>query len=235
MIPKIIHYCWFGGAPLPDDVKAYIATWREHFPDFEIKQWDESNFDVNALTYTRQAYFAKKYAFVSDVARLHALVTEGGLYFDTDILVKKPFPEEWFALDGFGSFEHDSYVQTGIIASSKGNPLMCEFHKLYDERRFFKGLNYDITTNVTLFSSIMARHGFIMNNREQSIEKFTLFPQLYLCANDWRTGRYDSDDTYAIHDFKGAWGRDALQKAMKYRLNALITILHWHMRGRNKY
>ena len=96
MIPKIIHYCWFGGNPLPDDVKAYMETWRQHFPDFKIKQWDESNFDVNALKYTRQAYFAKKFAFVSDVARLHALVSEGGLYLDTDILIKKPFPSEWF-------------------------------------------------------------------------------------------------------------------------------------------
>lgn len=78
MIPKIIHYCWFGGNPLPEEVKGYMDTWRRHFPDFEIKQWDESNFDVNTLEYTRQAYYAGKYAFVSDVARLHALVSKEG-------------------------------------------------------------------------------------------------------------------------------------------------------------
>lgn len=231
MIPKTIHYCWFGGKPLPDDVKAYMETWRQHFPDFKIKQWDESNFDVNALKYTRQAYYAKRFAFVSDVARLHALVSEGGLYLDTDILIKRPFPSEWFDLDGFGSFEHDIYVQTGVMAASKGNPIMHEFLEQYNDRSFFKGLNYDITTNVKLFTDIMSGHGFIMNNYAQTVNGFSLFPQEYLCANDWKTGRYDSDETYAIHDFGGAWGRDALKSILKYRINTAYTIFKWHITG----
>lgn len=234
MIPKTIHYCWFGGKPLPEDVKAYMETWCRHFPDFEIKQWDESNFDVNALEYTRQAYYAKKFAFVSDVARLYALVSEGGLYLDTDILVKRPFPAEWFELDGFGSFEHDIYVQTGVIASSKSNPIMKEFLNKYSKRSFFKGLNYDITTNVKLYTDIMGCRGFVMNNRTQTVDGFTLFPQEYLCANDWKTGRYDSKETYAIHDFGGAWGRDALKSVLKYRINAACTILKWYIADRNK-
>ena len=232
MIPKIIHYCWFGGAPLPDDVKAYMATWREHFPDFEIKQWDESNFDVNALTYTRQAYFAKKFAFVSDVARLHALVTEGGLYFDTDILVKKPFPEEWFSLDGVGSFEHDSYVETGLLASKAGQKFMTEFLNVYKAIPFFNGLSYDMTTNVIRLTQFMQSNGFVMNNVEQTIDGFTLFPQQLLCGKDWVRGRYDDENTYAVHDYAGTWGRDVLSHVLKHMCTAAATIIKWHLRKR---
>lgn len=229
MIPKKIHYCWFGGKPLPEDVKSYIASWQKYMPDFTIKQWDESNFDVNALLYTRQAYFAKKYAFVSDVARLKALVDEGGLYLDTDILIKRPFPTEWFDLDGFGSFEHNVYAQTGVMACSANYPLFERFLESYKDDCFFKGIKYDITTNVARFTEILCDAGFKMNNIKQTINGFTLFPQEYLCANDWKSGRYDSDITYAIHEFKGGWGREALNAKVKYYASMIRTILRWRL------
>ena len=90
MIPKIIHYCWFGGKPLPKSAIKCIKSWRKFFPDYEIKEWNESNFDVNMMTYTREAYAAQKYAFVSDVARFWILYREGGVYFDTDVEVIAP-------------------------------------------------------------------------------------------------------------------------------------------------
>lgn len=86
-IPKVIHYCWFGGNPLPSLAEKCIASWRKYLPDYEIKRWDESNFDVNIIPYTKQAYEAKKYAFVSDYARFWILYNYGGLYFDTDVEV----------------------------------------------------------------------------------------------------------------------------------------------------
>lgn len=89
MIPKVIHYCWFGGNPLPEDAKKCIASWKKYLPDYEIKEWNESNFDVNCCPYVKEAYEAKKYAFVSDYARFHVLYQEGGLYFDTDVEVIK--------------------------------------------------------------------------------------------------------------------------------------------------
>lgn len=230
MIPKIIHYCWFGGKPLPENVKKYISTWTKYLPGFKIKQWDESNFDVNALQYTRQAYFAGKYAFVSDVARLYALMNEGGLYLDTDILIKKPFPEEWFALDAFGSFEHDVYVQTGIIACVAHHPLISAFYDTYQKRAFFHGLKFDITTNVSVFTKLMAEYGFEMNDTEQTINGFTVFPQKYLCANDWLNGRYDDDDTFAVHDFRGSWGKDVLKSVISYRFKSAMTVAKWKIR-----
>lgn len=230
MIPKIIHYCWFGKKPLTDEVKAYIETWKRHFPDFEIKRWDESNFDVNAMPYTRQAYFAKRFAFVSDVARLAALYSDGGIYLDTDILIKKRFPDEWFRLDGFGSFEHDKYVQTGVIASAPGHPIIKEFLDSYVSRKFFKGFHYDIVTNVAYFTKIMEDRGFVMNNKSQIIDGFRIFPQQLLCANDWVKGRYDDDTTFAVHDFQGSWGKDALKSMLKFKFAAFMTIMRWHLR-----
>lgn len=229
MIPKKIHYCWFGGRPLTEEVKTYIETWKLNLPDYEIKQWDETNFDVDSYLYTRQAYFAKRFAFVSDVARLVALVNEGGIYLDTDIIIKRPFPVEWLNLNGFGSFEHDKYVQTGVMACCQGHPIFQEFLKLYDDLSFFKKTSYDITTNVARFTAILEAAGFKMNNELQTIDEFTVFPQKYLCANDWRTGKYDDDSTFAIHDFKGAWGRDALRSALKFQLEMLKTIVKWNI------
>jgi len=228
MIPRIIHYCWFGGNPLPDDVNAYIKEWRKHFPEFEIKQWNETNFDVDRWLYTRQAYFAKKYAFVSDVARLFALATEGGLYLDTDILIKKPFPDEWFELDGFGSFEHDKYVETGLIASAKENPIITGFLNCYSNKRFFRGLTFDMTTNVIRFTQYMQSKGFEMNNKEQCVDGFTLFPQQLLCGKDWQKGRYDDDTTFAVHDYSGSWGKEALSNVIKFIISSAGCIIRWN-------
>ena len=92
-IPKTIHYCWFGRNPLPSLAIKCIASWKKYLPDYEIKEWNEDNFDVNVIPYTREAYAAKKYAFVSDYARFKILYEEGGLYFDTDVEVIKPFDD----------------------------------------------------------------------------------------------------------------------------------------------
>ena len=94
MIPKIIHYCWFGGNPLPDEVKKYMETWKKYCPDYEIKEWNEDNFDLNAYPYVREAYDHRKFAFVTDVVRLYALYTEGGIYMDTDVgILSKSIPQ----------------------------------------------------------------------------------------------------------------------------------------------
>ncbi len=232
MIPKVIHYCWFGGKPLPEDVQNYIKSWKTYLPDFEIKQWDEHNFDVNSMEYTRQAYFARKYAFVSDVARLYALITEGGLYLDTDILIKKRFPEAWFEKEMFVSFEHDKYVQTGIIASIPHHPILEEFYLQYKNRQFICGSHYDISTNVSHFTHIMENAGFIMNNHFQERDGVAIFPQELLCGKDWKLGRYDTEKTIAVHDFQGTWGRDALQRKLKFFFETKVTILKWYLWGR---
>lgn len=85
MIPKILHYCWFGNTELPEQLQNYITTWQKYCPDYEVKLWNESSFDVNSHPFTKTAYAAKKFAFVADYVRAHALYLEGGIYLDTDV------------------------------------------------------------------------------------------------------------------------------------------------------
>ena len=120
MIPKIIHYCWFGGNPLPPLALKCIESWKKYCPDYEIKIWDESNFDININKYATEAYEAKKWAFVSDVARLWVLYNYGGIYMDTDLEVIKPL-DEFLYHKAFSGFEDEVNIPTGIIASEKNN------------------------------------------------------------------------------------------------------------------
>ena len=116
MIPKIIHYCWFGRNPLPELARKCIASWRKYLPDYEIKEWNEDNFDVNIIPYTAEAYAQKKYAFVSDYARFWILYRYGGIYFDTDVEVIRPL-DDIIARGCFMGFETDpAPKQSGVDA-----------------------------------------------------------------------------------------------------------------------
>ena len=106
MIPKKIHYCWFGGNPLPNLALECIASWKKFLPEYEIKEWNEKNFDVNMIPYTAEAYRQKKYAFVSDYARFWILEKYGGIYFDTDVEVIRPL-DDIIAAGNFMGFEYD--------------------------------------------------------------------------------------------------------------------------------
>ena len=121
MIPKKIHYCWFGGNPLPPLAKKCIASWKKYCPDYEIKEWNETNFDVNALAYTREAFEARKWAFITDVVRLQALVTEGGIYMDTDVEVLKPL-DSLLQYEAVSGFESETQIPTGLMACRDSQP-----------------------------------------------------------------------------------------------------------------
>lgn len=206
MIPKKIHYCWFGRKPKPDSVLKYIQTWIDKMPDYEIIEWNEDNFDVNIYAYTKEAYFAGKYAFVSDVARLYALFNNGGIYFDTDIKVVKAFDNELMMNDAFIGFEHDRYIGTAVIACNKNEPIIEEFLDVYKKIHFFTNFKYDETTNVFRITELFNKKGLILNNYKQKIENFVVYPQNYFSAKHFRTGEYYNDsNTYAIHDFMCSW------------------------------
>ncbi len=125
MIPKKIHYCWFGGAPLPDLVQKCIASWQEHCPEYEIIRWDESNFDLNCCDYVKEAYQAQKWAFVSDVARLYALVTYGGIYMDTDMELLKPL-DDILQYEAISGFESNCRISAGLLSCHAKHPFFQE-------------------------------------------------------------------------------------------------------------
>ena len=206
MIPKKIHYCWFGGNPLPELAQKCIESWRKFCPEYEIIEWNESNFDIVRFTYAKEAYDAKKWAFVSDVARLYALVTCGGIYMDTDVELLKPI-DELLKYEAISGFEPKEQISTGLIGCRKEFPLFTELLADYDNRHFVDAEgNYDLTTNVKTITDICLKNGLILNNQKQTIEGFTLFPADYFCPKDYLTGKLNiTENTYAIHHFDGSW------------------------------
>lgn len=206
MIPKIIHYCWFGGNPLPELAQKCIASWKKYCPDYEIKEWNESNFDIRACPYVEEAYQAKKWAFVSDVARLYALVNFGGVYMDTDVEVLRPI-DDLLQYEAVSGFEAKDRIPTGLMACVAGQPLFAELLQDYDNAHFVKeDGSYDTTTNVTRITNICLRHGLILNNTRQTVHGLTLLPSDYLCPKNYETNIVTiTENTYVIHHFDGSW------------------------------
>ncbi len=206
MIPKIIHYCWFGEAPLSDLAQKCIASWGKYCPDYEIKCWDETNFDLNYNDYVREAYEAKKWAFVTDVVRLYALVNYGGIYMDTDVEVLKPL-DGLLQYEAVSGFESESQIPTGLMSCREGQELFAELLHDYDGRHFkCEDGTYDMTTNVIRITDICLKYGFKPDNTLQTIKGFTLFPKDYFCPKDYSTREiHITDNTMTIHHFDGSW------------------------------
>lgn len=206
MIPKKIHYCWFGRNPLPEDAKKFIETWKKHCPDYEIKEWNEDNFDLNMYPYTREAYDNRKFAFVTDVVRLFAMYNEGGIYMDTDVEVLKNL-DRFLEHDGFSGFESSIHIPTGIMASRKGFPLFEELLDEYNGIHFVKpDGTFDVTTNVIRITNTCLKYGFIPNGKFQVVEGFALYPSEYFCPKNPqdKTLRI-TENSYTIHHFDGSW------------------------------
>lgn len=206
MIPKKIHYCWFGGNSLPPLAQKCITSWKKYCPDYEIIEWNESNFDINCCAYVREAYEAKKWAFVSDVARLYALVYHGGIYMDTDVEVLRSL-DDLLDYDAVSGFEAQDRISTGLMACRKDQPLFVELLHDYDNAHFVKeDGTYDTTTNVTRITNTCLKYGLRLDNTKQTVNGFTLLPYDYLCPKNVETHVLTiTDNTYVIHHFDGSW------------------------------
>lgn len=212
MIPKVVHYCWFGGNPLPDDAKKCIASWKKFFPGYEIKEWNESNFDVNCCDYVKEAYAAKKWAFVSDYARFWILYHEGGLYFDTDVEVIKDM-SDIIAKGAFMGCETDNKCAPGL-------GLYKEILDYYEKIHFFIEGNTTETV-VTHTSKILKSHGWVGNGEIEQIEGVTIYPPEYFCPMDYKTGKLDiTPNTRSIHWYTASW-QSSYSKA-KTKLQQLL-------------
>lgn len=213
MIPKIIHYCWFGGKPKPDEVVKYIESWKVYCPDYEIREWNESNFDINVCSYVRDAYKEKKWAFITDYVRLYAMVNYGGIYMDTDVEVIKNL-DAFLGEQAFSGFQTEDSIPTGIMACEKGFPLFQELLSDYESRSFYNpDGSLNVKSNVRYITETCDKYGLVLNNKKQSINGFALYPFDYFCAKSWQTGKVTiTDNTYTIHHFAGSWLTDQQRK-----------------------
>ena len=207
MIPKRIHYCWFGGKEKPAEVLRMIASWRKHCPDYEIKEWNEGNFDIHLNRYCEEAYTAKKWAFVSDVARLWALVHEGGIYMDTDVELVRPLDKLLFDR-AFLGFEGTQWVGTNMMGAEKEHPFFEAFLLAYHTRKFLTSQGtLDQTTNVEeLTRRLEETYNIGRNGLLQHAGDITLYPTDFFCPYDYINGQLRrTENTYSIHWYAQSW------------------------------
>lgn len=220
MIPKIIHYCWFGRGPMPELALKCIASWHKYMPEYKYKMWNEDNFDVGKVPYTKEAYEAQKFAFVTDYVRLFALYTEGGIYMDTDVEVLKSY-NDLLDLPGFTGYEGSKALPpvTGTIASEPKNLWVEEQLASYTGSHFIDSNgNMDMTTNTTRISRIMRAGGFVQNGEKQVYNDMHIFPVEFFCPRQTTGEVIITENTYCDHHFMGTWSE-------KEKASALLKIV----------
>lgn len=203
MIPKIVHYCWFGKSKKPKKIEKCIDSWKKFLPDYEIVEWNETNFDVYQNKYTEDAYNAGKYAFVSDLARLQALFRYGGIYLDTDVMVFKKFDSIFNQKCVFG-FEEKQYIATSFIACEPMNPFIGEFIEYYTIAQFG-----DFKTNVEVITELLEKKGLIRNNQRQVLDDgISIYPQEYFSPYDYINCKMNkTENTICAHLYFVSWAR----------------------------
>lgn len=202
-IPPVIHYCWFGGNPIPEEYVKYIATWKKKCPDYDILQWDESNYDVYKHPYIAKAYKDRKWAFVSDYARLDIIYNYGGIYLDTDVELLKGLDELRKFRVYFG-FESETYISTGLgFGAEKGHRLIEKFLKSYDD---IEPGTYIPCPQIQ--SKDMEDIGLIRNNTFQYFDDggIAVLPSEFLCPMEYRYRQLNiTEETVSIHHYSGSW------------------------------
>ncbi len=215
MIPKIIHYCWFGRGEKPALMKKCIKSWKKYCPDYEIIEWNEDNFDIDSCLWTKQAYEAKKYAFVSDYVRLYVLKKYGGIYMDTDQELIKPL-DAFLHHKFFIGFTCGNYPNTGVIGSIADSNVTNNLFKYYDDRVFIKDGQMDCEPNTDTCVETLKQYGLELNGTRQSLEELDIYPSTYFCPTSCLTvENCISDETVAIHHFAMTWRSEKGRRDMK--------------------
>lgn len=227
MIPKIIHYCWFGGAEKPNLIKHCISSWKKRLPDYEIKEWNEHNFDVNMAPLCREAYAAKKWAFVADYCRIYALATEGGIYLDTDIIILKPFDDildyqfyssqefqPWVFKDDLKNLDDNGCrkpeftghikgmgIQSGVMMAEKGTPYIMDCLNYYNQLHLPQNLSDIIVCRI--LSQLLEKYGYRYVTERQVLNDNTIvIDQPHVFSNM----TFLNSASYAWHLYYRSWG-----------------------------
>ena len=225
MIPKIIHYCWFGGKDMPALAKKCIASWKKYQPEFEIKCWSEYNFDIdNSVAYLKEAYAKKKYAFVSDYVRLYALYNYGGIYLDTDVEVIKDFSSLLKEKSILG-YETDDTISTAFMAVPPKATWVRSLLDIYEQRHFIReDGSLEMTTNVAFISNYLRKQGIVLNGEFSDGDDIQIYPAEYFSPRSWDNGKYSiTKNTFTIHYFAGTWHSTFSKMLSHFFTNAQIV------------
>lgn len=248
MIPKVIHYCWFGGGEIPEKDKKCIESWHKFCPDYEIKLWDESNYDVKKNQYMYEAHQSKKWSFVSDVARLDIIYHYGGIYLDTDVELVRSL-DDLLENEAYMGREKSTYIASGLgFGAVPHHDGIKRILDIYDNLVFIKE---DGTFNVTpcplMTTQFLLQYGAKLEDIEQSVLGIRIYPSEVLCPLNYGTGELQlTDRSYSIHRYSMSWV-DPFFKKWKLReqklakkigtrnAKRLIPILNFPERVINKF
>ena len=208
MIPKVIHYCWFGGKPIPEQYIKYMESWKKICPGYEIKEWNERNFDLSLCDYVKEAYEEKKWAFVSDYARLKIIYEEGGIYLDTDVELIKPL-DDLLNEKCFLTTETTGYIATGLgFGAEKGSEVIRLMLAEYSGRHF-RGENgvYDTVTCPKRNTDALKKIGFQFSDTTiLRLQNCIILPPEYFCPIDCESGSvHITENTISVHHYAGSW------------------------------
>ncbi len=208
MIPKIINYCWFGGKPLPELAVKCISSWKKHCPEYKIIEWNESNFDINCSNYTKEAYKLKKWAFVSDYARLWIVYNYGGIYLDTDVELIDSL-DDLLENKFYLGTEKSGFVNTGIgFGSEKANHIIKSLLNEYDGKHFSMSNGvFDTTPCPKRNTEPLLKQGFIYDEKRIfDLDGGKIYPPDYFCPLNYETGDLTiTNNTHSIHHFSALW------------------------------
>ena len=218
MIPKVIHYCWFGRGQMPELALKCIESWHKYLPGYTLKLWNEDSFDINTVPYVKEAYEARKFAFVTDYIRLYALYHEGGIYMDRDVEVLEPL-DDLLDLPAFSGYESNKFSNfpTGLMASAAGGVWVKEQLDYYTDRHFLlPDGSLDMTTNTVTISRIMKENGFELTGEYQVYKNdMHCFPSDYFCPMTSTRVLKLTKNSYCIHHFAGSWHTPTLKQKIK--------------------
>ena len=206
IIPKKIHYCWFGRGKKDKIFKKCYNSWKKYFPDYEIIEWNEDNFDINCIEYTKEAYKMKKYAFVSDYARLKIMYEYGGIYFDTDVEALKRIDDK-ILKEGYFAKEYDNMISTGLgFSTPPKNEIVKIMMDDYENIHFINNEKIDMTPCPIRNTKSLNKKGYIISKNIKDLDGIRIYSKEYFCGFDNELQRYDiKDSTYTVHHYAASW------------------------------
>lgn len=206
MIPKVIHYCWFGGNPKPKKIKNCIASWKKYCPEYQVIEWSEENFDVHQNAYLDWCYQNKKWAFFSDYARLIIIEQYGGIYLDTDVeLIRSP--DELLPYGAFFGFENNEYIDSGLgFGAALHHPAVAAMKKMYDDLKPERDGSFSLIGCPERNTRALLPYGLQRNGEKQVVCGALILPREVLNPYDDPTGRLNiTPETISIHWFAKSW------------------------------